>query len=333
MKGKRWLLLAAVCVLCAVGVAALHLDVLDVVRADVPQDSDFAQRAAEPQASVPEPSDEPQVQQVRETAAEPVVNVVDVPVLMYHAFTQTPDAVAGSAYLSAGTFESHLRALQAGDYQTVSVSDLVDFVYKGEPLPEKPVVLIADDGYLDNLTVAAPLLEEYDACMSVAVIGCSVGKDTYKDTGVAMRPHFSLEQAEPWVDAGVIEIVSHSYDMHQVASRDGNACRRGMYPLNGEDEAAYTQALTADLTKSVEQLEQGLGVEVDALAYPYGLYTETSERVLKELGFKVTMTIEPGINTLVRGVPHSLYQLQRNWITDDMTGQDLLVLLHALRTE
>ena len=343
MDGKRWLLLAVVCVLCAVSVAVFHLDVFDVVRAsilDVYQD--FALSQAPDNGDVPQQASVPEVESVPAASVEePVpeaeepepVNVADVPILMYHAFVETREEVAGPAYLSAETFEAHLRALRDADYQTVSLSDLIDFVYEGEPLPEKPVVLVADDGYLDNLTVAAPLLEEYDACMTVAVIGCSVGDDTYKDTGEAMRPHFSLEQAQPWVDAGVIEIISHSYDMHQITSRDGSACRQGMYPLEGEEEAAYAQALRADIIRSVEQLEQGLGVEVEALAYPFGKFTWVSEEVLQELGFLVTLTIEPGTNKLVRGMPQSLYQMERNWITDDMTSQDLLVLLHSLRTE
>ena len=45
------------------------------------------------------------------------------------------------------------------------------------------------------------------------------------------------------------------------------------------------------------------------------------------------MTIEKGTNQLVPGLPQSLYQLRRNWITDDMTGQDLLDLLRNLETE
>lgn len=335
MRGKRWLLLVAVCALCVAAVMAFHLDLIDVVRAAMAEEPpDSAVPQTEQRGEVPAAGElEPQPAEVSEEPEAPVVNIAHVPILLYHAFTGTREGVVNSACVSAETFEEHLIALRNGDYQTVPLSALVDFVYEGTPLPEDPVVLIADDGYLDNLTIAAPLLEKYGACMSVAVIGCSVGKDTYKDTGVTMRPHFSAEEAKPWMDSGVIEIVSHSYDMHQTAERDGAACRRGMYPLPGEDEGTYALALTEDLTKSADQLEQTFGGEAEVLAYPYGHFTEISEEVLQELGFKVSLTLEPGTNKLVRGMPQSLYQMKRNWVSDGMTCQDLLTLLHELKPE
>ena len=255
--------------------------------------------------------------------------IAHVPILMYHAFVTSPEQVTGATMVSDDTFESHLQALEKAGYETVSFSDLIAFVYEGTPLPEKPVVLIADDGYLSNLNVAAPLLARYDATMSVAVIGFSMGEDTYKETGVSIYPHFSVEQARPWVNAGVIEIVSHTYDMHRVANLEGGYCRQGVYPLYGESEEAYTQALTEDFSRSKQQLEEGFGVAVEALAYPHGYFTERSEQVAKDLGFKVTMTILPGSNKLVQGMPRSLQQMHRNWITDDMTGEDIIELLKS----
>ena len=263
-----------------------------------------------------------------ETAA-----AAEVPILLYHAFVETAAEVTGNTMVTTETFEAHLKALTEAGYETVTLAALEDYVYHGTPLPEKPIVLVADDGYTSNLTLAAPLLEQYGACMSVAAIGCSVGKDTYKDTGEAMFPHFGLEEALPWVEAGVIEVISHTYDMHQVPERDGEDCRISVHPRKGEDEAEYVAALTADLTHSRQQLEEGLHRPVTALAYPNGEYTEIAEIVAHTLGFRITMTIEKGTNQLVPGLPQSLYQLRRNWITDDMTGQDLLDLLRNLETE
>lgn len=259
--------------------------------------------------------------------------VTRVPILMYHAFAETEEEVTASTFVTADTFEDHLQALKEAGYHAVSLSDLVDYVYHGVPLPENPVVITSDDGYTNNLTIAAPLLEEYGFSASVAAIGVSVGKDTYKDTGVAMYPHFSLEEAQPWVDAGAIEVISHTYDMHQVAERDGEDCRHSVLPLEDEREEEYIAALMADFTRSKEQLETGLGTAVTALAYPNGKYTEISEIVLHQLGFKVTMTIEPGINDVIQGIPQSLYQLRRNWITNDMSGQELIDLLRSFESE
>lgn len=259
--------------------------------------------------------------------------VARVPILMYHAFAEDPADVTASTFVSAETFEEQLRALRDAGYESVTFADLIDYVYCGGDLPAKPVVITADDGYANNLTIAAPLLEQYGFSASVAVIGCSVGKDTYKDTGVPIYPHFSLEEAQSWVDAGVIEILSHSYDMHQVAELDGEPCRHSVLRLEGEAEGDYVAALRADFIRSKEQLQSGLGREIPAFAYPYGKHSEISEIVLHELGFLVTTTIEPGANDVIRGIPQSLCQLRRNWITDDMSGQDLIDLLQSFETE
>ena len=65
--------------------------------------------------------------------------------------------------LSPAQFESDLKYLKENGYHTVVVQDLIDYVEKGVPLPEKPVMLTFDDGYYNNYYYAFPLLEEYDA--------------------------------------------------------------------------------------------------------------------------------------------------------------------------
>lgn len=55
------------------------------------------------------------------------------------------------------------------------------------------------------------------------MIGVSIGRTTYKDTDIPITPHFSLEDARPWVARGVLTVTTHSYDMHQVTAVDGAA--------------------------------------------------------------------------------------------------------------
>ena len=83
-------------------------------------------------------------------------DTVRVPILMYHDFTS--DEVSDSPYtVTIRQFEEHLTALTDAGYTSVTFENLLDFVYFGEDLPENPVLITADDGYLNNLTVAAPI--------------------------------------------------------------------------------------------------------------------------------------------------------------------------------
>ena len=251
-----------------------------------------------------------------------------VPILMYHSFTHDPGQVSETTML-AETFADHVRALSQAGYQAVGYDDLLAYVRGEADLPENPVVLTFDDGYRNNLEDAAPALEEAGMTGTIAVVGCSVGKDIYKDTGQAMIPHFSLEEAAAWVDRGVLDIQSHSYDMHQVPALDGENCRQGVLRMEGEDEDAYVLALTEDYEKSKAQIEGALPLTCHVFTYPYGLYDLTSEVVLQSLGVDVTVTTRPGVSQVIRGLPQSLYQMKRIDVTGETTAQALLETLAA----
>lgn len=244
------------------------------------------------------------------TPVDPASYTCNVPILMYHAFTDDP-ANRNDLTVYVEDFRAQLEALRAAGYESVTYQDLIDYVDHGTPLPEKPILITIDDGYRNNLALAAPVLDSCGFSATIAVIGCSVGKGTYKDTEEPTTPHFALEDAAEYVARGVLDIQPHSYDMHQVARLDGEDCRRGVLQKDGEDEDAYIEALTADFLKSKEQIESMLPVTCQVYTYPYGLLTELSEVVLHSLGLRVTVTTEYGVNQIIKGVPQSLYQLKR----------------------
>lgn len=133
------------------------------------------------------------------------------------------------------------------------------------------------------------------------MIGVSIGRTTYKDTGIPITPHFSLEDARRGSRAASLTVTTHSYDMHQVAAVDGAGCRRGVLQMHGEAESDYIAALTQDYTRAQEQLAGLPGTPRPVFTYPNGAYSELSERVLQALGVQVTVTTEGGANRLVKG--------------------------------
>ncbi len=250
-----------------------------------------------------------------------------VPILMYHHFVE--DGGDTSSALSASSFEEQLKTLSEAGFTAVTYDELISYVELGEALPEKPVVISIDDGYESNLTIAAPLLEKYGMCAVISVIGVSDGKTTYKDTGEAMTPHFSLTAPEllAYIERGVLDIQSHSYDMHMVPSRDGEDCRVGVLPLEGESEKDYISTLSEDYTHSAEQILAATGKSPCVFTYPEGKYTSLSETVLHSLGVKATVTTESGVSELVRGIPQSLYLLKRLNIYEGVTGEAILTAI------
>lgn len=254
---------------------------------------------------------------------DPAVLSADVAILMYHSFTEN-EAEADGTRVLLSDFEDQLRALRCAGYTSVGYQDLLDFVYGGAPLPEKAVLISIDDGYQDNLDLAAPLLAEYGFSANIAVIGVSVGHTTYKDTIEQITPHFALAAAQPWVERGVLTLTTHSYDMHQVASLDGENCREGALQMSGERPEDYAAALAQDYAMAQQQLSDVVSKPLPVYTYPYGFYSELSEIVLHELGARATVTIDYGANQLLKGSPQSLYRLRRINVEGGLEAGELL---------
>jgi peptidoglycan/xylan/chitin deacetylase (PgdA/CDA1 family) len=58
-------------------------------------------------------------------------------------------------------FEAQMRLLAEEGWHTIRLDELYAHMARGEGLPEKPVVLTFDDGYLDNYVLAYPIIRKY----------------------------------------------------------------------------------------------------------------------------------------------------------------------------
>ena len=253
----------------------------------------------------------------------------DVPILLYHHIDENP---ADSMTVTPETFEEQMRFLAENGYHAVTVQQMIDFVCHGGDLPDKPVCITFDDGYLSNYEYAWPILERYGLNATVYAIGVSVGHDRYyKDTQFELTPHFSFEQAREMIASGVIDVQSHTYDMHQWAPfESGDRIRETIVPLDGESDADYAAALNADIEQYAEIARQELGWTFTSLAYPGGQYTTLAEVLVHQAGIPVTMsTRNDSRNVLVRGLPQSLYALCRWYMTEETTQEELLAILNG----
>ncbi|MCQ2423311.1 MAG: polysaccharide deacetylase family protein [Clostridia bacterium] len=235
-----------------------------------------------------------------------------VPILMYHDFA--PEGV------SAETFESQLRALLDAGYTAVTLRDVLAYAADGTALPDKPFVVVSDDGYASAVDAALPVAQRLGCPLTVAVIGVSFGRDTYKDTGEPMYPHFGADD----VPAPGLCLISHTFDCHNVGldrERSPETYREGVLRRAGESAADYEAALRADFEK-MQALLAPLGGDAAILAYPFGLWSEESETVLRALGVKMTLTTAGGVAVVRRGDPKSVFLLPRIAVdeTTDVLG-------------
>ena len=125
---------------------------------------------------------------------------VELPVIMYHSLV-TDDRAAAPYVCPISRVEGDLRWLTENGYQSVSLAQLIAFANGQGTLPPKPVLITLDDGYRNNLTLLPPLLEQYDACAVIAVVGdVGDGIEAVYDMGV--KAVFSINRvAVPYEQA------------------------------------------------------------------------------------------------------------------------------------
>lgn len=246
-----------------------------------------------------------------------------LPVLMYHHFVDAEESSEGTIVTTA-RFREQMTALKEAGYQTVTIPQIIDYVENGTALPRHPVLITMDDGYGSNLTEAAPILEELGMCATIFVIGINEGEEYYPHSGEPMwQERFAFEKAAPWVEKGVIDVQSHTYDMHQLASY-GYSGRDGVRRLDGENDADYRQALFSDTEAFRQRREGRVSTELLAMAYPFGYYTQEADQLLKEAGYAATFTIDERPNWLQVGDGSCLRMMGRLNVTDGCSGEDLV---------
>lgn len=256
--------------------------------------------------------------------AQPQPRGTNVPILMYHhlaevatnPWTVTPEA-----------FAAQMRALRDNGFTAITLRQLVDYVDYGMPLPERPVLITFDDGYLSVYQYAFPILQYYGHVAVSFVMGFAVGTDTYKDTGNPTTPKFCFDQARNM--AGIMCIQSHSYDMHQWAPFETGRARENIMRWEDECEFEYAARLRADHARISQLIYDNLGEAVFAIAYPHGVYDTLAQAILVTEGVRVTLTTRTGTNVIVPGLPQSLLSLNRFNITDDVCEDELMWILHT----
>ena len=254
--------------------------------------------------------------------SEPESLTRELPVLMYHHIT--PEG-GSDMIISTNRFQEHMRVLHESGFSAVSLEQVRDFVLLGCKLPERPVLITFDDGYMSNYTEAFPVLQRYGFNAAIFVVGVSFGKNTYKETSQPITPRFGHAEALEMARSGLISIQSHSFDMHQVERFD-YPLRHGVLRMDGESERSYMETFRNDHALMQELLEEISG-DVFAFSFPFGHIDLLSSLLLREQGVQITFSVIPGVNTLVRGRPQTLLELTRFNMDDSISGEDLVNLL------
>ncbi len=229
---------------------------------------------------------------------------VQLPILMYHHILK--DSNRWNMFvISPAEFEQDLIFLKEQGFETIVIEDLLLYEKGEKKLPEKPVMITIDDGYLSVKEYMMPLLQKYQMKAVFSVIGrYSEEYSQTKDHNVSYA-HVSWEDLQELTADGTFEIQNHSYDLHKNANG-----RKGAKQRYGEPLEDYRKLLTEDLGKTQAKIEESIHKKPHCFTYPFGFFSKESEEIVKEMGFLASLSCSEGINYL-SGKADELYLLKR----------------------
>lgn len=232
-----------------------------------------------------EPLPPPVAPIVSEQPEEPQPADSPLYILMYHDFVREGEP-CGTWALTDTRFREDLQWLSDHGYTTVLPSQVIS----GEDLPEKPVLISIDDGYVSNYEIVYPILEEFQA---KAVISLIVER---RDSGYPNA--MTWDMCRTLLASGLVEFGSHTYNAHNE--------NRWVQRLNEETQEEYEARIFPDIQKSIDRIEAELGTRIQYFAYPQGRSDPWSDEFIQSR-FEMTVTSEPTVADLSKG----LYKLPR----------------------
>lgn len=229
---------------------------------------------------------------------------IKVPIIMYHSILKDPSR-SNKYTVTPSVLEEDLKYIKDNGYTTVTISDLISYVYDDTPLPEKPIVLTFDDGHYNNYGYLFPLLEKYDMKAVISIVGSYTDKFTETDEANLNYSYLRWKDIKELMDTGRIEFQNHTYSLHSNTGK-----RNGTKKIKGETDEHYKNVLEEDILKLQQKFEENTNYTPQCFTYPFGGISNSSLNIIKELGFKASLSCEQGINKLTKN-PNSLYLLKR----------------------
>jgi biofilm PGA synthesis lipoprotein PgaB len=182
----------------------------------------------------------------------------EIPVIMYHDVVPRKDVWFD---LTTREFERQMHAIKDAGATVVPLSDVVEHLKTGKPLPPKAIALTFDDNTLGIYEHAFPIMQRFGYHSTQFVHTAKVGVKTEKD-------HCTWNQLREMQDTGLVEIGSHTIS-------------------HPPDLRALTpDQARAELTESKATIEAEMGQPCRYFAYTEGNGDETTAQMVADAGYE-----------------------------------------------
>lgn len=194
----------------------------------------------------------------------PRAQLARVPILMYHDVIAEPEVFFD---LTPNAFESQLQSIINNGLTPVSLDQVIQHLRTGLPLPEKPIALTFDDGYIGHYKYVFPLLKKYNIPAAFSVFPAKLDGD------IVGRSTLSWEQLKEMAHDPLVTIVAH-----------GVTHPSDLTKLDDQD-------LVREVSDSKQRLEEELKVPIKYFTYPAGHYDQRVTQVVANAGYLAAFTM------------------------------------------
>lgn len=203
-------------------------------------------------------------------------NVRPIPILTYHQIDQAPakGAPFRSLVVSPPSFARQMALLSMLGYRALSMSNLMPYLAGART--GKVVGLTFDDGFLNNLTNALPVLRRHGFTATCYAVSQYLGQTNVWDQaiGVAQTRLMDAAQLRQWVEAGN-EVGAHTRHHARLLELSDSQSRQ-------------------EIELSRAELESASGAAVTHFCYPYGEYRAEHAAMTENAGFATATTTRRG---------------------------------------
>ncbi|MDE3098013.1 MAG: polysaccharide deacetylase family protein [Verrucomicrobiota bacterium] len=214
-----------------------------------------------------------------------------LPVLMYHGVSHDAEPGVHPYYrlrTSPPRFRQHLQWLKENGFRGVALRECFQKLSPpGLNVPGRPVAITFDDGFRDFHTNAFPILREFDFAATVYLPTAFIGdsRRSFRPSTGANRPSAGCE-CLTWNEVRELSAAGIEFGSHTVHHPE-------LVHLTWDE-------IQSELQDSKREIEQRLGVEINAFSFPYAFpqaqrqFVRQFKDLLSWAGYKTCVTTKIG---------------------------------------
>ena len=221
-----------------------------------------------------------------------------IPVLLYHSITEKPSEWIAPYAVRPDDFSRHLDLVVASGRTVLTIEELRLGLAGDLALPERSVAITFDDGFADNLELAAPLLDQRHLPATI-----------YLTTSFMEGRSPGGDRMLAWSAVGDLAAAGHEIGAHTVTHPELDTL--------GSGEAF------GEIADSRAELQDRLGLPIRSFAYPHGYNSASVRRQVALAGFDSACAVKNALSHPA-DCPYSIARLMVTAATTDERLQQWL---------